>query len=86
MLKAIGFAAALMATAAGGQAPSNEGTTRVPANNADPNEVLCVSQNTTGSRVNRVRVCRTRQQWADTRQETRHTVERVQDSRTTHAE
>jgi len=81
----IGIAAAMIATAAAAQAP-NEGSTRVPSNNSDPNEVVCVYQRTTGSRVNRVRVCRTRQQWADTRQETRQTVERVQDSRTTKAE
>jgi len=82
MLKVIGVASAMIATAATAQAP-NEGTTRIPAGNSDPNEVVCVYQQTTGSRVNRVRVCRTRQQWADTRQETRQTVERVQDSRTT---
>lgn len=82
MLKVIGVATALIGSAAAAQAP-NEGTTRVPANNGNPNEVVCVYQQTTGSRVNRVRVCRTRQQWADTRQETRQTVERVQDSRTT---
>ena len=82
MLKVVGVAAGLMATAAVAQAP-NEGTTRVPQGNSDPNQVVCVYQNTTGSRVNRVRVCRTRAQWADTRQETRQTVERVQDSRTT---
>jgi hypothetical protein len=85
MLKVMGIAAAMIATAAAAQAP-NEGSTRVPSNNSDPNEVVCVYQQTTGSRVNRVRVCRTRQQWADTRQETRQTVERVQDSRTTKAE
>ena len=82
MRKVMALAGALIATSAAAQAP-NEGTTRVPAGNSDPNEVVCVYQQTTGSRVNRVRVCRTRQQWADTRQETRQTVERVQDSRTT---
>jgi len=82
MFKLICASAALMATAAVAQAP-NEGRTRVVPNNGDLNEVVCVYQNTTGSRVNRVRVCRTRAQWADTRQETRQTVERVQDSRTT---
>ena len=83
MLKVVGIAVAMMATAATAQAPTNEATTRVPQGNSDPNEVVCVYQPTTGSRVNRVRICRTRQQWADTRQETRQTVERVQDSRTT---
>ena len=77
MFKLIGLSAALMATAAMAQAP-NEGSTRVAPGNADPNEVICVSQATTGSRVSRVRVCRTRSQWAQTRQETRNTVDRVQ--------
>jgi hypothetical protein len=77
MLKVFGVAAALVATAAVAQAP-NEGTTRVAPGNDDPNEVICVSQNTTGSRVNRVRVCRTRQQWVESRQESRKTIERVQ--------
>ena len=77
MLKMIGVAAALVATAAVAQAP-NEGTTRTAPGNADPNEVICVSQNTTGSRVNRVRVCRTRQQWVESRQETRKQIDRVQ--------
>jgi hypothetical protein len=82
MLKLIGVAAALVATAAVAQAP-NEGTTRNAPGNDDPNEVICVYQNTTGSRVNRTRVCRTRQQWSESRQETRKSVERVQSFKTT---
>jgi hypothetical protein len=82
MRKVFGVVAALVATAAVAQAP-NEGTTRMAPGNDDPNEVICISQNTTGSRVNRVRVCRTRQQWVEARQETRKTLERVQSSKTT---
>lgn len=85
MLKVVGVAAALVATAAVAQAP-NEGSTRVSQGNADPNEIVCVTTNTTGSRVNRVRVCRTRAQWAETRSESRQTIERVQSSRTTKGE
>ena len=77
MLRLFGVAAALVATAAAAQAP-NEGSTRVAPGNDDPNEVICVNQPTTGSRVNRVRVCRTRAQWAELRQESRNTVDRVQ--------
>mgnify|MGYP003577476573 CR=1 FL=1 len=77
MLKVFGLAAALVATAAVAQAP-NEGSTRVAPGNDDPDEVICVSQNTTGSRVNRVRICRTRAQWAESRQESRKQIERVQ--------
>ena len=82
MLKVFGVAAALVATAAVAQAP-NEGTTRAAPGNDDPNEVICVSQETTGSRVNRVRICRTRQQWTESRQETRKTIDRVQSMKTT---
>lgn len=82
MLKLIGLGAAMVATAAMAQAP-NEGTTRIAPGNADPNEVICISTNTTGSRVNRVRICRTRQQWVESRQETRKTIERVQNLKTT---
>lgn len=82
MFKLIGLGAALMATAAMAQAP-NEGSTRIAPGNDDMNEVICISTNTTGSRVNRVRVCRTRQQWVESRQETRKTLERVQSLKTT---
>ena len=82
MFKLIGLGAALMATAAMAQAP-NEGSTRIAPGNDDPNEVICISTNTTGSRVNRVRICRTRQHWVESRQETRKSVERVQTFKTT---
>ena len=82
MLKVLGVAAALVATAAVAQAP-NEGSTRVAPGNEDPNEVICVRSNTTGSRVNQVRICKTRQQWVESRQETRKTIERVQSNKTT---
>ena len=82
MFKMICASALVMATAAVAQAP-NEGSTRVAPGNDDPNEVICINQNTTGSRVNRVRVCRTRQQWVEARQETRKSVERVQTFKTT---
>ena len=82
MFKMICAGAALIATAAVAQAP-NEGSTRVAPGNADPNEVICINQDTTGSRVNRTRICRTRQQWTESRQETRKSVERVQTFKTT---
>ena len=82
MFKLICVGSALVATAAMAQAP-NEGTTRVAPGNNDPNEVICVSTNTTGSRVNRVRICRTRAEWAQVRAETRNTVDRVQSMKPT---
>lgn len=74
MLKAIGVAAAMVATAAVAQAPSEASD----AKKTDPNEVICRTQNATGSRLDRVRVCKTRAEWAQMRQEQRTTMDRVQ--------
>ena len=80
MLRLIGLGAVLAATAAAAQAPND-----APARNTieDPNEMVCVRQRTTGSRVNDVRVCRTRAEWAEIRAETRGAVERNQQFKTT---
>ena len=80
MLRLIGLSAVLVATAAAAQAP-NDAPARTSSD--DPNEVVCVRQRTTGSRVNDVRVCRTRAEWAQVRAETRGAVERNQQFKTT---
>ena len=80
MLRLIGLSAVLVATAAVAQAP-NDAPART--SNDDPNEVVCMRQKTTGSRVNDVRVCRTRAEWAAVRAETRGAVERNQQFKTT---
>ena len=70
---------ALIATPALAQSPSGDGAARARSGpNNDPNQVVCISQNDTGSLTRRTRICRTRGEWAETRAQTRQTVERVQ--------
>ena len=64
MFKLICASALLVATAAVAQAPAD---TRAKDQGDDADEVVCIDQPNTGSRVNRVRVCRTRAQWAASR-------------------
>ena len=45
----------------------------------DPNEVICRTSNETGSRLAKKRVCMTRSEWKQYREDLRHTVQRVQD-------
>lgn len=52
-----------------------------PANQKDPNEVVCVRQEEIGSRLSSVRVCKTRAQWADERRVTRQEIEQIQTQR-----
>ena len=69
--------AALAIPAAAGAAESS--TTASKGKKAlDPNEVVCRKQEVLGSRLKSVRVCRTRAEWADARNETRGEIERVQ--------
>ena len=44
----------------------------------DPNQIICVSETVTGSRLGTRRVCRTRAEWAEHRAQTRTVIERVQ--------
>jgi invasion protein IalB len=48
----------------------------------DPNEMICRSQAAIGSRLNRQRVCATRQQWLDQSRADRLLTEKAQTSRT----
>ena len=52
----------------------------------DPNEIVCISERVTGSRLSTRRVCRTRAEWAEHRAETRKVVEKVQYYKPTVAE
>ena len=81
MWKALAAGAMLGATAAAAQAPT-ESTTKVGPNQ-DPNQVVCINERETGSRVASRRVCRTRAQWAEHEAEQRRTVERTQTYRPT---
>lgn len=68
--------AALALPAAAGAAESTTASNGKKA--LDPNEVVCRKQEVLGSRLKSVRVCRTRAEWADARNETRGEIERVQ--------
>ncbi len=46
--------------------------------NNDPNQIVCRTETTIGSRLNRTRICRTRAEWAQLREQERRVVERVQ--------
>jgi hypothetical protein len=76
MFKLFCVSAALMATAAMAQTPP--GTAAKDEANADPEEVICVIQKGTGSRLDRTRVCRTRAEWAALRAEHRNAIEPFQ--------
>ena len=75
MLRALAISAVIGATAAA-QAPTDS-TTKVGPNN-DPNQIVCVNERITGSRVAQRRVCRTRQEWEEHRAEMRTTVNEFQ--------
>jgi hypothetical protein len=76
MWKAATVGVLLGATAAVAQAPGDS-TTRVGPN-GDPNQIVCVRERDTGSRVSSRRVCRTRAEWAAHEAEQRRTVEKSQ--------
>ena len=76
MFKVMFVSSVLFATAATAQAPSDSAT-RVDPNN-DPNQIICRSEAVIGSRVNRIRVCRTRSEWAEHRAQYRQSIERAQ--------
>jgi len=66
------------------QAPSSA-QVEAPASSSapalDPNEKICQSQEVTGSRLGKKRVCKTRAEWADFQLQERQTVEKVQTQR-----
>ena len=55
---------------------------QAPATNSasglDPNERICQTQDVTGSRLGKKRVCKTRAEWADFQLQERQQVEKVQ--------
>jgi hypothetical protein len=73
MWKAVLVGTALAATAAVAQSP----TARTDPN-GDPNQIVCVNERVTGSRLARQRVCRTRREWEEHKMEMRKTLEKVQ--------
>jgi len=76
--------AALAATAVFAQAPPaapHSAPTGGVNDGLDPNELICRSQATVGSRLARQRVCATRQQWIDQRRADRDLAEKAQTRR-----
>jgi invasion protein IalB len=79
--------AALAATAALAQpqqppAPPHSAPSGATNAGLDPNQLICRSQATIGSRLNRQRVCATRQQWLDQIRADRTLTEKAQTNRT----
>ena len=55
---------------------ADQGTGRGPSN--DANEVICIKEAETGSRIAQRRVCRTRAQWDEHRRQLRQAIDQVQ--------
>ena len=73
--------AAAAATAALAQAPQRSAAGAGPNVGHDMNEVVCRSQAAIGSRLNRQRVCATRQQWLEQQRMDRLYAEKAQTTR-----
>ena len=84
MFKLMSVSAVLIATAAVAQAPSDVPERRDPNN--DPKQVICRNEPVIGSRVNRMRVCRTRAQWVESRAESRKEVDKAQTQKGTNGQ
>jgi hypothetical protein len=81
MLKLIcaSVSVALIAAPAIAQAPAAApAQTQTTAKKADPNEKICVKEETTGSRLGAKRVCMTRAEWADRKLQDQQELTRVQ--------
>ena len=76
MLKFVVVASVVIATAAIAQGPT--AATKSAGLNGDPNQIVCVNERETGSRVTTRRVCRTRAEWAALEQQTRQSLDRIQ--------
>jgi hypothetical protein len=49
--------------------------------NGDPGRMICRTVAETGSRLSKTRTCRTAEEWAEQRRQTREAVERFQDTK-----
>ena len=80
MLRMFIVAGAIAASAATAlaQAPGGSPNTQSSGLNGDPDQIVCVNERETGSRVATRRVCRTRAEWAEHQAEQRRTVDRAQ--------
>ena len=86
MLKLIcaSVSVAFIAAPAIAQAPAAApAQTQTTAKKDDPNEKICVKEESTGSRVSVKRVCMTRAEWADRKLQDQQELTRVQTQRGT---
>ena len=60
------------------QAQTAAPATQPPSAGPNPNEVICQKQEVIGTRLGTKKVCKTRAEWADSRIQDRHELERVQ--------
>lgn len=84
MLKLIcaSVSVALIAAPAIAQAPAAApAQTQTTAKNNDPNEKICVKEESTGSRLGAKRICMTRAEWADRKLQDQQELTRVQTQR-----
>lgn len=63
-----------------GTAAASESASK-SAPKSDPDKVVCRLSNDTGSRLGRVRVCKTNAQWAEMRRQTKESIDRIQNNR-----
>lgn len=65
-------------------APSQDATPLPPANSRAENKLVCKAEGLTGSRLGRgPKVCRTKQEWAEAREQARQQLEGAQGARGT---
>ena len=84
MLKLIcaSVSVALIAAPAIAQAPGAAAAqTQTTAKKDDPNEKICVKEESTGSRLGAKRICMTRAEWADRKLQDQQELTRVQTQR-----
>lgn len=80
------FLVSMIATTAwpvsGQQTPANpnpqKSQSKLNSKTKDPNEIVCESENLTGSRIGAKRVCATRSQWEERRLNDRQSIEKDQ--------
>jgi len=62
-------------------APSGDDSGKKSYMTGDANRVICRTADKTGSRLNRGRICMTASEWAESKRETRRTIEQAQTQR-----
>jgi hypothetical protein len=63
-----------------GTAAASESTSK-SAPKSDADKIVCRISKDTGSRLGRIRVCKTNAQWAEMRRQTQETIDHIQNNR-----